>query len=215
MSIRAVCFDMDGVLTDTETLGAGLMTEAVGLQGFQAADSQWISLIGTSWAETCDTLKRWFPALDTQVFLADWQRLTLAWVETHGVPLRPGAAECISRLRQAGIPLALCTSNDPEVVEVYLRLAGWADAFSQVITAREVAHAKPAPDIYLEAARRLQVPPSACAGVEDSPSGLRAVRAAGMYAIMVPDQIPYTPAMAPYADAVLDSLHGLSRLLAL
>ena len=121
----------------------------------------------------------------------------------------PYADEALAELRRGGCKLALCTSNTPEVVNTYLELAGWADAFDAVITGDLVTKSKPDPEIYLTAAQKLGVRPDECVGVEDSFNGIRSVRAAGMVSVMIPDLLPYGEELAPYVDRHFDDLGGM------
>ena len=205
--IRAVLFDMDGVLFDTERLGSELSEVAAKLQGCSLDNSSWNSLIGLTMKETADRLAAWCPGMDVKRFSADWREVMLRHVQTYGMPFKPGARELIPRLKENGILLGLCSSNDPVVVHEYLRIAGWKDAFDTVITVERVQRAKPAPDMYLTAAADLCAGPEECAGVEDSPSGIRAVRAAGMLSVMVPDVVPFSDALAPAVDLLIPSLN--------
>ena len=212
--IRGVCFDMDGVLLDTETLGGVVMREAAALQDCPLTLAQWHSLLGQNMASTRVSLRAFFPGrIDPDRFIRDWCELMLAHIRREGLPFKPHAREVLQHLRQRGICLALCTSNAAEVVAEYLRIAGWEHAFDQVITGEMVASSKPAPDIYLRGAELLGLDPAECAGVEDSYNGVRAVRAAGMYSVMIPDILPWCEEVAPCTDAVLTSLGELEPLL--
>jgi HAD superfamily hydrolase (TIGR01509 family) len=126
------------------------------------------------------------------------------------LPLLPGAVEVVGRLA-ARFPLALASSSNRAIFEEVLRLAGLTEAFKATVSSEEVAHGKPAPDVYLEAARRLGVAPERCAAVEDSHSGIRAAHAAGMRVIAIPNaSYPPDDAALELADVVLDSLDELT-----
>ena len=207
--IQAVCFDMDGVLFDTEALGAVIGGRAIEMQGFALDEPVWRSVLGMTWTHTQAVLAARYPEMDLERFLRDWKELTLLHVHREGVPLKPFVRETLRQLRQRGLSLAICSSNDPDVIGEYLALSGLGGAFAEIVTAADVSRGKPDPEIYLTAARRLGVSPGHCAGVEDSPAGVRALRAAGMRSVMVPDLIPFTEELAPYTDAVLRDLSGL------
>jgi len=210
--IKAICFDMDGLLLDTERLGSQVLYEAAALQGCYMADDQWKSLIGLNMETTKRVMNEWFPGkINADRYIADWCRLMMEHVRRDGLPYMPYARETLATLKEHGLGLALCTSNDPEVVAEYLRLAGWDTLFDHVITGDMVANGKPAPDIYLLGAKKLGVSPAECAGVEDSVNGVKAVRAAGMLSIMIPDVLPYTANLAPYVDKCLSSLQELEQ----
>ena len=211
--IRGICFDMDGVLFDTERLGSRMMSAAASLQGETLLEEHWNALIGKTMHQTMDALHLWFPRLDTERFIRDWKAVTLSHVRRHGMPLKEGAAELLAWAQAAGLRLALCTSNDPDVVDAYLRLCGWENLFQPVVTRLMIASPKPAPDCYLKAAELMGLSPAECAGVEDSPAGVRAVRAAGMLSVMVPDVIPFSGDLAPFVDRVFPGLKDLQAFL--
>jgi HAD superfamily hydrolase (TIGR01509 family) len=112
------------------------------------------------------------------------------------LPLLPGAEQAVRALA-ARRPLGLASSSNREVIDLALSLAGFADCFRVTVSSGEVARGKPAPDVYLEAARRMGVDPARCVAVEDSSNGLRSAAAAGMTVIAVPN--PHYP---PDADAL-------------
>jgi HAD superfamily hydrolase (TIGR01509 family) len=124
-------------------------------------------------------------------------------------PLIPGAVNAVRRIA-ARWPLAIASSSNPELIEVVVRAAGLGDVFGIAVSSQEVPRGKPAPDVYLEAARRLGVEPTSCGAVEDSHNGIRSAKAAGMRVVAVPN--PHFPpddeAMAA-ADVVLGSIAEL------
>lgn len=213
-SPKAVCFDMDGVLLDTEHLGGEILKEAAELQGCTLNEAQWKSLIGVNMKTTREALNSYFPGrIDPERFISDWCRIMLAHIHRDGVPFKPHATELLIALRRHGLKLALCTSNAADVVAQYLDLAGWENAFDHVITGEMVHEGKPAPDIYLLGAERLGVRPDQCVGVEDSVNGVKALRAAGLFSVMIPDILPYHDGLAPYVDMLLKDLGQLETLL--
>ena len=211
--IRGVCFDMDGVLVDTERLGSLVLAQAGARQGCTMTQAQCEALIGVTMKTTRASLEAWFPGIDTDCFIRDWYELMLERVRRDGLPLKPYADETLRRLRLQGLKLALCTSNARKVVEEYLALAGWEDVFDQVVTGDMVQNGKPAPDIYLLGAQKLGLEPSECLAVEDSVNGVKAVRAAGLRCVMIPDVLPYTPELTPYVDMLLSDLSELGAII--
>jgi len=126
------------------------------------------------------------------------------------VPLLPSAVATVKSLA-ADWPLGLASSSNRNVIDLVLDLMRVADDFQATVSSEEVERGKPAPDVYLEAARRLGVDPAACAAVEDSTNGLRSAHAAGMAVIAVPNSdFPPEPEALDLATLVLDSLEELS-----
>ena len=189
-----------------------VMDQAAALQGCSLTEEQWRSVIGQSLAATQTALRSWFgQRIDPQRFVDDWCRLMLERVRKDGMPLMPGAREALEMLRRRGVATALVTSNGQAVVREYLAISGFAPYFDQVITGEMTQRSKPAPDIYLLGAKLLGLSPAECAGVEDSVNGVKAIRAAGMLCVMVPDVAPYGPELSPYVDVCLGSLHELEQ----
>jgi HAD superfamily hydrolase (TIGR01509 family) len=126
------------------------------------------------------------------------------------LPLLPGAAESVRALA-AEWPLGLASSSNRHVIDLVLDEAGIADCFRATVSSEEVGAGKPAPDVYLEAARRLAVEPSACTAIEDSTNGIRSAHGAGMAVIAVPNRdFPPDPDALELADVILDSLEELT-----
>ena len=212
--ISGVCFDMDGVLLDTESLSFPMMRKAIAMQGETLTEVQWQTLLGVNLAHTCASLNTWYQGrVQPEQFFRDWVDVTFDYVHEHGIPKKPGADDILRLLRQQGKKIALCTSNNVQVVEEYLRLASWEEAFDAVITGDQVKPGKPAPDIYLKGAEALGLSPAMCMAVEDSVNGVKSAKAAGMLTVMIPDMLPYTDTLAPYVDHRLDSLMALETLL--
>lgn len=212
--IRAVCFDMDGVLVDSERLNLRLMSQALEEQGCRMTPEQSLRFIGCNLESLQQMLHQLFgTGVDIQRFRQTWMALTMESIRVHGLPLKPQARETLAALRQRGVALALCTSNLEGVVTEYLHRGGLDNAFDVVVTGERVASGKPDPAIYLLGSRLLGVPPEECAGVEDSLSGVQAVRAAGMLSVMIPDVRPFSPLHAPFVDRVLSSLAELENAL--
>jgi HAD superfamily hydrolase (TIGR01509 family) len=126
------------------------------------------------------------------------------------LPLLPGARKAVERLADRG-PLGLATSSNRPILELVLELAGLTEYFQVTVSSEEVGRGKPAPDVYLEAARRLGVAPELCAAIEDSHNGIRSAHAAGMRVIAIPNrEFPPDEESLGLADVVLDSLEELS-----
>jgi HAD superfamily hydrolase (TIGR01509 family) len=130
-----------------------------------------------------------------------------------GIPLKRGATDLLDAVQQQGYPMAIVTSASRRGAENQLTLAGIRQRFDAVITRSDVAHPKPAPDLYLLASARLGVAPELCLAVEDSNPGVAAAHAAGALTIMVPDIVPPTEASRSKCIAVLPDLGAVLAML--
>ena len=204
---RAVVFDMDGLLLDTETLWHEAEAELFRRHGDEFTWDDKLAVIGTSFAFTADYFARRLgrapeegPKLVEEMIELMHERVR------RQVDARPGAIELVERLRADGVPLALASNSPRFLVDDALATAGLTDAFDVIVTSDDVEHSKPAPDIYLLACERLGVAPPEALALEDSPSGVAAAKAAGLTCIAVP-QFAETDVSA--ADRVVESLEEL------
>ena len=204
---RAVVFDMDGLLLDTETLWHEAEVELFARHGGSFTWDDKMAVIGTSYDFTAeyfaDRLGR--PRSDGPALVQEMIELMHALVR-RAVEARPGAVELVQRLRAGEVPLGLASNSPRFLVDDALATAGLTDAFKVVVTSDDVEHAKPAPDIYLLACERLGVSPADALALEDSASGVTAAKAAGLTCIAVP-QFAETDVSA--ADHIVDSLEEL------
>ena len=192
----AVIFDLDGVLVDSEQLWNRAREELVRSSGGSWREDATRAMMGMSsleWAAYMhDELRVPFDAAETS-------RRVVATIEElyrEQLPLLPGAADVVRALHGRW-PLGLASSSNREIIDLVLELAGLAGMFAATVSSEEVAHGKPAPDVYLETAARIGVDPGRCVALEDSSNGLRSAAAAGMAVIAVPN--PYYP---PAPDAL-------------
>jgi HAD superfamily hydrolase (TIGR01509 family) len=208
--IQAVVFDLDGVIVDSEHVWDEVREEYVRELGGSYPESATRDMMGMSSKEWSRYIAEALgvPGTPEEINAAIVARMLERYGESP--PLIPGAAEAVRRLG-ARWPLAIASSSNPELIEVVVRAADLADLFGVVVSSQEVARGKPAPDVYLEAARRLGVEPTRCAAVEDSHNGIRSAKAAGLRVIVFPNaHFPPDEESLALADAVLRSLDELT-----
>jgi HAD superfamily hydrolase (TIGR01509 family) len=208
--IDAVVFDMDGVLLQSEEVWDEVREEYVrGRGGRYAAEIQ-RAMMGMSSPEWSRYLHDHAGVPDApQEINAEVVRRMLAHYREH-LPLIPGAVEAVERLA-ARYPLGLASSSNRELIDTALVVSGLAPFFSATVSSEEVAHGKPAPDVYLEAARRLGVDPSRCCAVEDSHGGIRSAKSAGMRVVAIPNPTyPPDAETLALADVTVRSLDELT-----
>ncbi len=210
--ILAIVFDMDGVLVDTEQLWDEVREELTTEWGGRYTPEAQEAMMGMSSLE-------WSRYLHETVGLrappeainAEVVRRMLARYEVE-LPVVPGAVEAVRRLDGEGFKLAVASSSNRELIDAVLRRIELAALFEATVSSEEVGRGKPAPDVYLEAARRLDLPSSSCAAIEDSASGIRSAHDAGMRVIAYPNRhFPPSADVLASADIVIDSLGKLTR----
>ncbi len=205
----AVIFDLDGVLLDSETVWNDARKDLVEQGGGTWRDEAQREMMGMSSIEWSRYMREELelPMSAEAISAAVVERLRRRYREK--LPLLPGAREAVVSLAERWA-LAIASSANHELIALVLDLAGLARCFRASVSSEEVPRGKPAPDVYLEAARRLSVEPVSCAVVEDSANGIRAGAAAGMRVIAIPNEAfpPDEQALAK-ADIVLPSIKAL------
>ena len=208
--IEAVVFDLDGVLIESEEVWDRVRGEYVRERGGRYDAEIQRAMMGMSSPEWSRFLHEQAGVPDEpDAINAEMVRRMLAAYREH-LPLLPGAVQAVRRMADR-FPLALASSANRELIDTVLDLSGLAPCFSATVSSEEVARGKPAPDVYLEAARRLGLPAERCAAVEDSHGGIRSAKSAGMRVIAIPNPTypPGDEALA-LADVVLGSLDELT-----
>lgn len=211
----AVLFDMDGLMLDTERLLYAAWQRAMADYGYQASEEVFLASLGTTVAATNQLLRAAygpdFPLEATNGRTGDyvWEE-----VDDRGAPLKPGLLALLDYLEAQDIPKAVASSSERATIDRLLGSAGLLARFPVTVAGDEVVHGKPAPDIFLLAARRLGVDPAQCLVLEDSEPGARAAHAAGMAVIIVPDLKSPSDEVARLAAAVLPDLHAVQDWLA-
>jgi HAD superfamily hydrolase (TIGR01509 family) len=208
--IEAAVFDLDGLLIQSEEIWDEVRERLVRERGGRYDAEVQRAMMGMSSTEWSAYLHETAGVPDEpEEINAEVVRRMLAAYHDH-LPLLPGAVEAVRRLA-ARYPLALASSSNRELIDAALDAAGIADAFRATVSSEEVARGKPAPDVYLEAARRLDVAADRCAAIEDSHGGIRAAHAAGMRVVAIPNaSYPPDAEALELADAVLGSLEELT-----
>jgi HAD superfamily hydrolase (TIGR01509 family) len=208
--IEAVVFDLDGVIVDSEHVWDEVRQRLAEERGGRWHDQASRDMMGMSSLE-------WSRYMHDVIGLAEppeeinaevVRRLVAVYREE--LPLLPGAVEAVEALA-ARWPLALASSSNREVIDLVLRVSGLERLFAATVSSEEVARGKPAPDVYLEAARRLDVPAERCAAVEDSENGILSAKAAGMRVVAIPNpQYPPADDALAAADLVLPTVADLT-----
>lgn len=227
MPIHALIFDFDGLMVDTETPALQSWQEIYAEYGVTLSVHDWAITLGANagfdaHAHLVTLLRQRDPQLAEQVIVARDTILARrqARKDELSAPqtLLPGVAELLDEARTKGLPCAVASSSSRRWVEGWLERLGIRHFFATVVTADDVAATKPAPDLFLEAARRLGLPPATCLVLEDSPNGIRAARAAGCPVVAIPGaisgQVPLPPAdltLPNLAHTTLADLQAIFR----
>lgn len=211
-AVKAVVFDMDGLLFDTESLYREAMMATALRLGVEMSDATFLRMIGLP-AEASRSL-----LIDHYGSHFDVERF---WVESAAIfhamgdgrqYLKPGAIELLDRIDQLGLTRAIATSSGRASVERNLSRHGLTARFHAIVAHGDYARGKPNPDPYLVAAQRLQTAPEHCLALEDSHNGVRAAAAAGMMTVMVPDLLPPDDDIRKLCVRIARDLHEVCHL---
>jgi HAD superfamily hydrolase (TIGR01509 family) len=207
---RAVVFDLDGVLVDSEHVWDAAREELARERGGRWHEGAQRDMMGMSSTEWSRYMHEVIGVRDEPEEISAEVVRRLERIYREHLPLIDGAAEAVERLA-ARWPLGVASSSNRPIIDLVLELSGLARFFSATVSSEEVPRGKPAPEVYLEAAKRLEVDPAVCAAVEDSHNGILSAKAAGMRVIAIPNP-RYPPAADALteADLVLASIHELT-----
>lgn len=207
MGIRAIVLDMDGLMLDTEPIYKASWQQAAAELGFDL-DDQWYARLTGRPNPDCERelVQRFGTEFPMSRFKARWPELWRSAAGDRGIPVKAGLPAFLSFVQEHALLSAVATSSDGAFTEFSLQSAGLLGRFDAVVTGDEIARGKPAPDIYLEAARRLGVDPAECVALEDSDAGVLAATAAGMVTLCIPDMRPPSEATVRAASSVFGSL---------
>lgn len=213
MRCKAVIFDLDGTLIDTEKLYRRYWPEALRHFGYDLPDERALMLRSLGRPFAPEQFRAWYGEdFDYPAVRAYRGKLIEAHIAREGVEPKNGAKEALCRLREAGVTIAIATATDPERTGRYLRLAGLDGLIPTIISATMVALGKPAPDIYRYACETLGLVPSECIAVEDAPNGVRSAYDAGLNVVMIPDQTEPDEETSRMLYARADSLAELTEI---
>jgi len=189
----AVIFDMDGLMLDTERLTIPLWDEAGQKFGYRIPYDTVLKIVGISSQGARDVFANEYGEDFPYEEIREEFRLLCKREYEKGIPHKKGLVFLLDRLTAAGIPFGVATSTRRETAMENLKKAGILERFAAITGGDEAANGKPAPDIFLLAAKKLMTPPCACVGFEDSPAGLRALHAAGIRSVFIRDVIDPPP----------------------
>ncbi len=212
---KAVVFDMDGVLFDTERLCMDMWAKVADARGLCGMIQVGYDSIGRNENDTrALALAAFGEDFDFEDFRAEVSRMCHDYVDAKGIPVKKGVQELLDFLKEQGYRIALASSTRKESVLRNLERGGIREYFEEVISGDMVEHSKPRPDIYLLACDKLGVKPEGAYAIEDSPNGIRAAHGAGMKPIMVPDLIAADEEMKLLSLVILEDLLAVKEYLA-
>jgi HAD superfamily hydrolase (TIGR01509 family) len=211
--VKAVVFDMDGLLVDSEVAYCEALSAEALAMGYDLPMTVLKRMIGSTWAGSAAVLRDHFgPDFDTDA-LRDGSVKRFYELAEAEIALKTGVIELLDHLDAAGLPRAIATSSRHVDVSHHLATHALAERFHTVVAQGDYARGKPHPDPYLTAAQRLGVEPGLCLALEDSHNGVRAAHAAGMMTIMVPDLLDPTEEMHTLCVRIARDLHEVRELL--
>ena len=205
--MKAVVFDMDGVLFDTEALCMDSWIAVAKGQGITDMEQFFPCCIGRNLNDTTKLFREHYgEAYDYEAFRKEASKWFWGYIEEHGMPVKKGVNQILPYLKQNGYRIGLASSTGYNSVLDNLTRTAIVDYFEVLVTGDMIEHSKPRPDIYLLACRKLGVEPGEAYAIEDSPNGIRSAYAAGMKPIMVPDLIAPDEEMKEKVTAICRDL---------
>lgn len=212
--IKNVIFDLDGTLIDTEKYFRIFWRKAAEQNGYEMSDEQALALrsLGRPFAPAL--MKEWFGEdFDYYAVREVRRKLMKAHLDKVGLEVKPGAGEALKWLKENGYTVALATATPTERAAEQLKEVNLYPFFTRIVSAVQVERGKPAPDVYLHAAKELGADPAECLAVEDSPNGVLSALAAGMKVVMVPDQTQPDKELKEKLYACIENLGELKEVI--
>ncbi len=212
--IRAVIFDMDGTLIDTEKYYVNFGYQVIREMGYELPMEEVLKLRSLNRKFAKPRMQGLLGEnFDFDEFRARRRELVEAAVHENGIEAKPYAKEILDFLRENGIRRAVATATDAVRAEKYLSEIGLAERFDKIISVHNVPNGKPKPDVYLEACRQLEERPQCCMAVEDSPNGVISAYDARLRVVMVPDATLPEPELEPMLYGVAKDLWEIQNFL--
>ncbi|NMC62797.1 MAG: HAD family phosphatase [SAR324 cluster bacterium] len=210
---KAVIFDMDGLLIDSEKCSFEAWKIVAARHGYEMTREIFANVVGTSLEETHAFFKRVFGSdFNAEELRREKDKLFESTFIEKGLPVKAGAMECLELLNKIKVLWAIATTTKRQAGMLRLKHSGLAPLVSTIVYGDEVPHRKPEPDLFLEAARRLNILPTDCLVVEDSETGAMAGINAGMRVILIPDMRPASPDISARVFCVIKDLRELIQL---
>ncbi|MBO4888685.1 MAG: HAD family phosphatase [Firmicutes bacterium] len=212
--VKAVVFDMDGVLFDTERIARNSWIETGKVWGLEGIEIVYPRVIGVNHLDGLDIVRDAYGQdFDAVTFTKECSEVMKRMLREEGLPIKKGVREILKVLKQKRIPVGICSSTRTGVIRDHLEKTGLSGYFDQIVGGDQIVHSKPQPDIYLKACEVLGMEPKDCLAVEDSPNGIRSAHAAGLIPIMIPDLVEPTEEMKRLSYLILQDLSELQKLI--
>lgn len=212
---KAIIFDMDGLMVDTEPIYKDALQNSARSFGYELDDAFYFTLTGRPHNVIREMIHEHLGnSFPIDEFWSYWPGVFTSRIETYGLHQKPGLLELLSYIKQHNLPAAVATSSNRSQAEFCLSAAEISFPFSTIVTGDQITNGKPAPDIYLKAARELNISPRHAIALEDSDNGIKAAYHAGMTPIMIPDMKQPGDEVKEIAHAVLPNLNEARTFIA-
>ena len=214
MGKKAVIFDMDGVIFDTEKVYLDIWTEVFEKYGYKMTKELYVTVMGTGRKNVIKTfLENFGDDLPIEKMYEEKDNQLFYRIENQGIPLKEGVKELFSMLKEKDYKIALATSAKRERVEKQIKDKWLKESFDAIVCGDDVEKGKPSPDIFLKAAKEIDVEPENCFVVEDSPAGIKAAFSGGMKGIHVEDLKVVDEEILKYCQKNFKNLQEIKKYL--